>query len=228
MKGDGLQPRAREGSASSQTLAERLRQVADAVKRATMRFARFSALLAAGALAYVALGAIAEGLPPVVAVPALIVWALPIGFLVWRLSSAPYATVLPWLRFGRLQPFFFVVAVWLGSVGWFSAVAVVLNEHAGAEFVTRWGDTSPYYGRYADFFGWHFAEQVPLLKVNETLHWDVPLTYESGAGWVLLAFRLLVLVPLAQVALPAARSAAQGSLTPAAAADPPPPGHPAG
>lgn len=221
MDEDGLQPPPPGESRSG--LAARLGRAEEALSRAGVRLARFIGLLLAGALAYVLLGAIAEGLPPVLSVPALIVGALPIWFLVRRLTSAPEATVRPLLRFGRLQPLFCVIAVWLASTGWFSAVAVVLNEHAGAEFLTRSGDTSPYYGEYADFFAWHFAEQVPLLKVNETLHWKVPLTYEGGAGWLVLAFRFLVLVPLVQVAFPAARSAARRSLTPAAAADPPPP-----
>jgi len=113
-----------------------------------------------------------------------------------------------------------VIAVWLACAGWFSAVAVVVNEHAGADFVTRSGDTSPLYGQYADFFAWHFAEQVPLLRMNETLHWKVPLTYQGGAGWLVLAFRVLVLVPLVKVALPAAQSAARRSFPTSSSARP--------
>ena len=195
-----------------------LRWVESAIERVGMRLLRFTALLLAGALVYAALGQIAEGLPPVVSVPLLALGAAPIALLVKRLATDPESTVIPLLRFGRLQPLFFVVAVWLAAAGWFSAVAVVLNDHAGAEFVTRSGDASPGYGQYADFFAWHFAEQIPLLKVNETLHWEVPLSYEGGAGWLVLAFRVLVLIPLAQVALPALRRVARRDSAPAQAA----------
>jgi len=112
-----------------------------------------------------------------------------------------------------------VIAVWLACAGWFSAVAVVVNEHAGADFVTRSGDTSPLYGQYADFFAWHFAEQVPLLRMNETLHWKVPLTYQAERGGS-CSRSVYSLVPLVKVALPAAQSAARRSFPTSSSARP--------
>lgn len=44
---------------------------------------------------------------------------------------------------------------------------------------------------------WHFLEAVPLLKVNQTIRWAEPWTYDSAAvGWILLLFKLVVIVPV--------------------------------
>jgi uncharacterized protein (TIGR01777 family) len=52
-------------------------------------------------------------------------------------------------------------------------------------------------GNITDFYVWHFLEAVPLLQVNETLHWKEPLTYDSGwVGLVLLIFKMAVIIPV--------------------------------
>jgi hypothetical protein len=51
--------------------------------------------------------------------------------------------------------------------------------------------------RIKDFYFWHFLEAIPLLKVNQTLHYKAPLTYNGAAvGWLLLAFQLMVILPV--------------------------------
>lgn len=52
------------------------------------------------------------------------------------------------------------------------------------------------HGSFADFFLWHLLDAIPGLKVNETIRWTAPLTYErAGAGWLLLLFKVMVIVP---------------------------------
>jgi hypothetical protein len=49
----------------------------------------------------------------------------------------------------------------------------------------------------SDFFLWHFLDAVPLLKITETLKWDVPLTYTSGTvGLIVLVFKVVVILPV--------------------------------
>ena len=58
-------------------------------------------------------------------------------------------------------------------------------------------------GQLADFYVWQSFEQIPGLAINDTLQWDVPLQYGGGAGFVVLAFKVLILLPLVPVLLAA-------------------------
>ena len=52
-------------------------------------------------------------------------------------------------------------------------------------------------GSLSDFFLWHFADAIPLLKVPATLKWDVPLTYTNGVvGMIVLLFKVVVITPV--------------------------------
>jgi hypothetical protein len=47
---------------------------------------------------------------------------------------------------------------------------------------------------------WHFLESVPLLRINETLHWQEPLVYRgAAAGWLVVALKVAVILPLIQM-----------------------------
>jgi len=49
----------------------------------------------------------------------------------------------------------------------------------------------------SDFFLWHFLDAVPLLKITETLKWEVPLTYTSSTvGLIVLVFKAVVILPV--------------------------------
>jgi hypothetical protein len=50
-----------------------------------------------------------------------------------------------------------------------------------------------------NFYTWHFLQAVPLLMINESLQWNVPLVYNGAlAGWLVLGFKAAVIVPLIQ------------------------------
>ena len=41
---------------------------------------------------------------------------------------------------------------------------------------------------------WHFFDTIPLVSINETLHWREPVPdYGSSAGEIILVFKVLVL-----------------------------------
>ena len=78
----------------------------------------------------------------------------------------------------------------------FSSVTFVLVQ-SGVIFVMRGSADAVTPGSLSDLFLWHFLEAVPLLDINETLGWAVPLTYDSAAvGWILLLFKIVVIVPV--------------------------------
>lgn len=99
-------------------------------------------------------------------------------------------------KFGRFTPFIYSFNVLLIAIVFFSSVTYVLVEHELVRFSgPAERDVSP--GALSDFYLWHFLESLPLLKVNETLHWEKPLTYNSPwVGLVLLLFKLTVIVPV--------------------------------
>ena len=78
----------------------------------------------------------------------------------------------------------------------FSTVTFVMVQH-GLLTLDDASGTGVTPGSLSDFFLWHFLDAVPLLKVNETLNFKVPLTYEtSSVGWILLAFKVAVILPV--------------------------------
>lgn len=47
----------------------------------------------------------------------------------------------------------------------------------------------------ARFFLWHLLDEVPLLSINKTLHWNEPLEYRGWVGPFLLLFKVAVIGP---------------------------------
>ncbi|HKQ50386.1 MAG TPA: hypothetical protein VJZ71_20095 [Phycisphaerae bacterium] len=86
-------------------------------------------------------------------------------------------------------------ALWI-SIFFFSAITYYLVSHGNLALTTS---TSPEvnHGRLMDFYLWHFLEAIPVLKLNSTLLWKEPLVYETASvGWMLLAFKVAVIVPV--------------------------------
>ena len=129
----------------------------------------------------------------------------PLGLLVYRLSKEPEETLAPVRRHGLAQPFMFVTGLWLAAIGWVSAFSFVLAERGVVEFTTSTGAEVTSTGQLADFYVFQSFEQIPGLAINDTLQWDVPLQYAGGAGFVLMAFKVLILIPLVPVLLAAWR-----------------------
>ena len=49
--------------------------------------------------------------------------------------------------------------------------------------------------RYADFYLWHLFDSIPGIKFAETLGWEQRYKYSDNlSGWLLLSFKLLVIV----------------------------------
>jgi hypothetical protein len=158
-----------------------------------------------GIAIYVVIGQAADLLPLSAQVVVLALAYVPLGFLVYRLSRAPDDTLAPLRRHGLAAPFCFVTGLWLAAVGWCAGLGLILDERGVVDFHTPDGGAISGSGQIADLLVWHSFDQIPALAVNDTLQWDVPLEYASGAGFLVLAFKLLILLPLVPVFAAAVR-----------------------
>ena len=106
--------------------------------------------------------------------------------------------VLPWLqeRVGKFTPIVYSVDLLVMAVSYFSAVTYVLvsSNHVN---LTNPQNSPVSADSIPEFYLWHFLHAIPLVKVNETLNWQAPLTYTNSAfGLMLLLFQLMVIVPV--------------------------------
>jgi hypothetical protein len=186
--------------------SQRLRAAARRVGTWTRRLIVRSGFLLFGIGVFLIVRLAVEGLPLSGQVVVLALVYVPLGWLVYALSKMPDETLAPVRRHGLAQPFFFVTGLWLAAIGWVSSLAFLLHERGVIAFrVPGDGGASVDTGRLADFFVWHSFEQIPALGVNDTLQWEMPLDYGGGAGFLVLAFKLLILLPLVPVFLAAWR-----------------------
>ena len=135
--------------------------------------------------------------------PVFILWAL---ILAWAIrliatdrsrerafgggSETPSAS-----RFGipQFTPFLYAFDLLVISVMFFSSITFVLVQNGAAELSGQ----AVTYDSLMTFYIWHFLEAIPLLKVNDTLQWKAPLTYQSRlVGFVLLLFKISVIIPV--------------------------------
>jgi len=127
-----------------------------------------------------------------------VIWGLMLIFGLLSVAAERYREpALTWLlKLGRLAPVAYSFNLLMIAILFFSSVTYVLVDHGVLKLNGSNGNKiSPEAVR--DFYSWHFLQAVPVLKVNETLHWKEPLTYDSGwVGLLLVVFQLLVIVPV--------------------------------
>jgi hypothetical protein len=185
-----------------QRLADLLERKQLALEALFRRHRRTLGVLFAGACVYALLGAAAENLPGAALVALLVLAGAPLALLLVQLYALAFerlqefAPVERLKRFGRRQLVLLLTASWIAMVGWFSALALFLDRNTGIGFRTRAGEAVQHSGQLADFFVWQFLDQAPILDATRTLHWEMPLTYGGGAGFVVLAFKAFVIVPV--------------------------------
>jgi hypothetical protein len=185
-----------------QRLADLLERKQLALEALARRHWKAAGTLFAGAVVYAVLGSAADTLPGAALVVLLLVAGAPLALLLVQLYALAFerlqefAPVDRLKRLGRRQLVLLLAASWIAMVGWFSALALYLDRNTGIGFRTRAGEAVQHSGQLADFFVWQFMNQAPILDATDTLHWQVPLTYGGGAGFVVLAFKAFVIVPL--------------------------------
>jgi len=102
----------------------------------------------------------------------------------------------PLQRFSMALPAVYSFQILMLACLFFSTVSFIMVQH-GLLTLTDVSGKGVTPGSISDFFLWHFLDAVPLVKVNETLNFKVPLTYETfSVGLILLVFKAVVIIPV--------------------------------
>jgi hypothetical protein len=52
----------------------------------------------------------------------------------------------------------------------------------------------------AEYYLWNFSDAIPVIKLPETVNWELDWTYvDNASGWLLLLYKVLVIVPILAV-----------------------------
>lgn len=86
----------------------------------------------------------------------------------------------------------------LAALGLFASLTFVMHESGAVQLdLARGNERELRSGHLVDFYLWHFLDAVPPLRVTESLRWEQLVTYQgAGVGWLLLAFKLFVIIPV--------------------------------
>ena len=115
----------------------------------------------------------------------------------WLAEEAPALLALfqfqPVTILGALALYVNFVAI---AMACFGGLAFMLHDPATPLFLPA-GRPEVNQGALGDFLLWHVLDAIPIIKVPETIKWAAPLAYErAGAGWLLLLFKVMVIVPV--------------------------------
>jgi hypothetical protein len=102
--------------------------------------------------------------------------------------------------FGWLSPLIVAALVFVFAVSVFSVATYLLLDWKAVNLTApSCEQCAVKLDQVLNFYTWHFLGAVPLLTINESLQWNVPLVYRGAlAGWLVLAFKAAVIVPLIQ------------------------------
>ena len=169
-------------------------------------------MLVPGGMLYTFSRTIVETFPRWLQMVTLFSWAaLLVGIAALLYSAALRRELRTWLNAHAPQairdladervPMAGAIALYVNFVfiaaGCFAALAFMLNEQSGRLLFLEGAQKVVNHGTLADFLLWHVLDAIPGLKVPETIKWAAPLSYErSGAGWLLLLFKVIVIIPV--------------------------------
>jgi len=78
---------------------------------------------------------------------------------------------------------------------WFSSATFVLYVRGVVDFLGSRTPQGP--DEIMSFYIWHLIDAVPLLEITQTLRWSPSMSYQdSGVGALLLAFKIIFIVPV--------------------------------
>ena len=136
-------------------------------------------------------------------------WGFVLGGLIWLIAwpDARKAFLRAFREIHVWAPLLYAVNIGMVAVVFFAAAGTFAAEAGLAQLRTPGAAGNPaapfptdpaiVHGKLMDFFAWHFLDSVPALKINEALHWAVPLDYDGAAmGVLLIGFKLAVIGPV--------------------------------
>ena len=139
---------------------------------------------------------IMESLSGTLQVIALVVWGVVLAIPLLGLSTQAWRKKLfkAFSPIGWVAPLAGSFLILMVSVLFFADVTYLLVD---LKKLDRTGGEELTYAALQDLYLWHFLDAVPSLKVNDTLKWGRPVTYQGGGvGWLLLLFKIAVILPI--------------------------------
>ena len=125
-------------------------------------------------------------------------WGILLFGALWLLSiEKQREKFFAWIRklFGGWAPFLCAFTLLYVATGFFGSVTYLLVKNNLLPWTPA--DQKITADQIADFYLWHFVDAIPVLKVNSTLLWEQPLTYDNGGiGFLLLLFKIVVISPV--------------------------------
>jgi hypothetical protein len=147
----------------------------------------------------------AENWPTWAIVALLPVFVAVLGFaLFWLFGEERrrrlFATLMRDGLLGWLSPLIVASLIFVFALSVFSVVTFLLLDWNAVNLTAPSCEQCPVeLEELLSFYTWHFLQVVPLLMINESLQWNVPLVYSGAlAGWLVLAFKAAVILPLIQ------------------------------
>ena len=137
-------------------------------------------------------------LPLSAQIAVFLIWAALLTMALVLISTEKHrASLFQWLglKVGSFAPVAYSVNLLMIAVVFFSSVTFVLANH-GVISLSGFRGPKLLPDNLTDFYLWHFFQAIPLLKVNDTLHWPEPLSYSGFVGLMLLIFKLTVILPV--------------------------------
>ena len=128
----------------------------------------------------------------------LVAWGLLLFGELYLLSIENYREkFFAWVRrnFGGWALYWFFFTLLYVAPGFFGSVTYMLVKID----ILPWTPVNQEItsSQVSNFYLWHFVDAIPLLKVNSTLRWQEPLTYDNGGiGFLLLLFKIVVISPV--------------------------------
>jgi hypothetical protein len=171
----------------------RLEAVFDAIAARYFRFCFWMIVaFAPPTLAFAAARAIEGSSLLWLQISAFVLWGCLLGIAISALmTEARRARLFHSLRrVGAFAPLAYSFGVLMTAAALFGALTTALVARG---YIAVDGDPR----RAVDFYMWHFLDAIPVLKINETLLWNAPLTYhQSRVGLLLLIFKIAVIAPV--------------------------------
>ena len=134
----------------------------------------------------------------------LIAWLGLLVAAIWAVSDEDRRTrflssVMRDGHYGWMTPLLLTIVILLLTAAGFSLLTTVLLEK-GLVHLTDPSCSDPCalgFGDFVNFYLWHVFEGIPIIRINQTLHWDEPLVYQGAlTGWLIVGLKLAIIYPL--------------------------------
>lgn len=138
-------------------------------------------------------------LPLTVKILTLVVLFAIMGLALWMVSTSDRRAKLVGKlhHWGFFWPAAYSASVLYLSIACFTALAYLLHEHGVVTIQSTESATAVQFAQLQDFFLWHFLDAIPIFQIPDTILLKNPYVYtEPLLGWILLAFKVLVILPV--------------------------------